>query len=38
VLGAIQQNYGIDYRRTLAQVITSNAGVGVAPNVFTAAG
>jgi hypothetical protein len=38
VLSAIQQNYGIDYRRTLAQVITANTGVGVAPNVFTAAG
>jgi hypothetical protein len=38
VLNAIQQNYGIDYRRTLAQVITANAGIGVAPNVFIAAG
>jgi hypothetical protein len=38
VLRAIRETYGIDYRRTLAQVITSNTGVGVAADVFTAAG
>ena len=37
VLSAIRQNYGIDYRRTLADVITANTGVGVAANVFLAA-
>ena len=38
VLSAIRQDYGIDYRRTLAQLVTSNTGVSVAPNVFTAVG
>ncbi len=33
-LGAIRARYGIDYRRTLAQVITANTGVRTQANVF----
>jgi hypothetical protein len=36
VLNDIQHNYGVTYRRTLAEIVKLNAGVTVAPNVFIA--
>jgi peroxidase len=35
-LQTIRQNYGIDYRHTLAELVALDAGVTVAPNVFEA--
>jgi hypothetical protein len=36
-LAVIRRRYGIDYRRTLAQIIDANTGVTVRPDVFKAA-
>ena len=35
-LSTIAQQYGIDYRHTLAEIIDMNTGVSVAGNVFKA--
>jgi hypothetical protein len=38
LLPAIRSRYGIDYRRTLAQLIAADAGATVQPNAFRIAG